>query len=167
MQDFDLWARLIRKYELYIVPDTLLHYRIRANDANLSSPKRDRVLRVKNEYYLVLRRYFDNVPSELFREAFADELINSDFADGLEYACEQAFAFGRSQMPLAKLIGVEKMHELINDPAAAAVLERRDALRPAAVLHVAWNRRCGGVVGLQLFDFVSGYRGRLDRRPSK
>jgi glycosyltransferase involved in cell wall biosynthesis len=127
LQDFDVWARLVRKFDLFIVPESLLHYRIRANDGNLSSPKRHQALRVKNEYYLVLRRFFDGVPPDLFREAFAGELVNPDFAEGPEYACEQAFAYGRSQMPLAKLIGVERMHALINDPAAAAVLERRYA----------------------------------------
>ncbi len=125
LQDFDVWVRLIRKYDLCVMPEKLLHYRIRAHDGNLSSPKRDQVLRVKNEYYLVLRRFFDSVPSELFREAFAGELLNPDFTDGPEYACEQAFAYGRSRLPLAQLIGVERLHGLLNDPAATEVLQRR------------------------------------------
>jgi glycosyltransferase involved in cell wall biosynthesis len=127
LQDFDVWARLVRKYDLFIIPEPLVHYRIRSDNGNLSSPRRDRILRVKNEYYLVLRRFFDGVPAELFREAFASDLVNADFADGPEYACEQAFAFGRSQMPLARLIGVERLHALLSDAASAAVLERRYA----------------------------------------
>jgi hypothetical protein len=78
-----------------------------------------------NEHYLVMRRFFDGLPADLFREAFADDLVHRDFADGLEYACEQAFLYCGSSFPLNRLIGIDRLHALLNDPAGAAVLARR------------------------------------------
>jgi glycosyltransferase involved in cell wall biosynthesis len=125
LQDFDLWARLIKQHDVFIMPDRLVRYRIRGASGNLSSPTRDRLTRLQNEYYLVHRRFFDGVSADFFREAFTGELVNPDFADGPEHICEQAFAFGRSQMPLARLIGLERLHALLADPETADVLARR------------------------------------------
>ena len=115
----------MKKYELFIMPDALLHYRIRANQGNLSSPNRGRLLRNNNEFYLVLRRFFEGTPVELFREAFREQLLKSDFAEGPEYACEQAFALERSQLPFARIVAIERLHALMTDPVAAEVLARQ------------------------------------------
>jgi glycosyltransferase involved in cell wall biosynthesis len=125
LQDFDLWLRLVKKHDLWIMPDQLVRYRIRASGANLSSPSGERLVRVQNEYYLILRQAFDDLPPELFREAFAGELACADFSDGIEYECEKAFAYCRSQIALAQLIGMERLHRLLADPVSAEVLNRR------------------------------------------
>ncbi|HEX4589482.1 MAG TPA: glycosyltransferase family 2 protein, partial [Gemmataceae bacterium] len=125
LQDYDVWVRLLRDFDLRIMPERLVKYRVRGGGGNLSSPNRERILRIKNEYYLILRRFFDGVSSGLFREAFAEELVRPDFSDGPEFACEQAFAFCRSEMPFAKLIGIERLHALLADSATAAALAGR------------------------------------------
>jgi hypothetical protein len=76
---------------------------------------------------MILRRFLDGVSAELFRDAFAGELVNADFADGPEYACEQAFLYCRSAAPLARLIGLERIQALLNDPLTSEVLARRYA----------------------------------------
>jgi hypothetical protein len=109
------------------MPDRLLQYRVRGDGGNLSTPSPGTIVRLQNETYLVLRRFFDGVPAELFRQAFAGELVNPDFADGPEYACEQAFAYCRLSMPLGRLIGIERLQALFNDAEAAEVLSRKYA----------------------------------------
>jgi glycosyltransferase involved in cell wall biosynthesis len=125
LQDFDAWVRLAKRHDFWIMPDRLVRYRIRAAAGNLSSPRRDRMVRLNNEYYLVYRRFFDGVPADLFREALADELVRPDFADGTEYLCEQAFACCRSLMPLTRLLGVERLYGLVANPDTARVLNER------------------------------------------
>jgi glycosyltransferase involved in cell wall biosynthesis len=125
LQDYDVWARLAKRYDLRIMPGSVISYRIRGGGGNLSSPTPDRLVRLQNETYLILRRFFDGVSPDLFREAFGDELIHLDFGDGLEYACEQAMLFCRASTPLGRLIGVERIHALLNDSAGADVLARR------------------------------------------
>ncbi|HEX4592509.1 MAG TPA: glycosyltransferase, partial [Gemmataceae bacterium] len=147
LQDYDVWVRLIKRFDLQLMEQPLVRYRVRGNGGNLSSPKRDQILRIKNEYYLVLRRFFDGLPAELFRDAFRDELIVPDFADGPEYDCEQAFALCRSEMPFAKLIGIERLHRLLCEPATASVLAGRYAFTNANFF-----RLLGTVNVTDLFD---------------
>jgi glycosyltransferase involved in cell wall biosynthesis len=135
LQDFDLWLRLVKKHSLWIMADRLVRYRIRASGANLSSPSGERLVRVQNEYYLILRHVFEDLPSELFREAFAGELARPDFAGAIEYECEKAFAYCRSQIALAQLIGMERLHRLLADPVSADLLARRYQYTPQQFFH--------------------------------
>lgn len=122
LQDFDVWLKLVKKHEIQIMPHRLLSYRVRASGGNLSSPTPDRMTRLANESYLILRRFFDNCEPELFREAFGDKLRNREFTSQVEFACEQAFLYCQSAATPARLIGIERLHELLNDPVASAVL---------------------------------------------
>jgi glycosyltransferase involved in cell wall biosynthesis len=122
LSDFDLWVRLIGTYPLQIMPDKLLSYRIRSGGQNLSAPDADSHLRSANEHYFLLRRFFDTISCELFREAFAESLICTDFQDGLEYACERAFLYTRTAWPMGRLIGTELLHDLLGDSQGAEVL---------------------------------------------
>jgi glycosyltransferase involved in cell wall biosynthesis len=125
LQDYDVWVRLAKNFDLCVMPDSLLHYRIRGGGGNLSSPTPERLVRLQNETYLILRRFFDGLSADLFREAFAAELVNPDFADGLEFACEQAFVYCRCTAPLGRLIGLERIQALLNDPHGTDLLARR------------------------------------------
>lgn len=122
LQDFDLWIRLLKKYEIHIDPQATLSYRIRDNGQNLSAPNPRQPLRLANEEYFVMRRFFDGLPPELFREAFRSELLRPECASPTETACEQAFLFLRSPSPVFRLIGIEKSYHLLQQPDAADVL---------------------------------------------
>jgi glycosyltransferase involved in cell wall biosynthesis len=125
LQDFDVWVRLAKQHNVNVMPARLLSYRVRGGGGNLSSPTRDRLVRLNNEYHLIYRHFFDGLSAELFRRTFVGELLRPDFADGPEYLCEQAFAYCRSPMPLVRLIGAERFHALLNDEKAAGLLRQR------------------------------------------
>jgi hypothetical protein len=118
------------------MPDKLVHYRIRGHGDNLSFPTPDRVVASHNELYLILRRYFDDCPSALFRDAFRSQLVNTDFQGENEYRCEQAFLFLNAGFPLSQLIGIEKLHALLQDDATAAVLRQRYNFTPVRFMQV-------------------------------
>jgi glycosyltransferase involved in cell wall biosynthesis len=48
LQDFDVWSRLVKRYDLRIMPDWLIGYRIRGGSGNLSSPSPERLVRLQN-----------------------------------------------------------------------------------------------------------------------
>lgn len=125
LQDFDQWIRLLKRFDIHISPQSTLHYRIRGDGRNLSTPNPRQSLRCANEHYFIMRRFFEGLDAELFREAFRGELLRPDCATTAEIACEQAFLFVRSPSAVHRLIGVEKLHELLDDPACAAVLQQR------------------------------------------
>ena len=61
LQDFDLWMRtLLKGYEFYIMPEKLISYRIRANNANLSAPSAESVIRTTFEKGLIFKKLFTN-----------------------------------------------------------------------------------------------------------
>jgi glycosyltransferase involved in cell wall biosynthesis len=118
------WIELIKRYEFEILPDRLYHFRIRAGGANLSGPGADKQIRARSELYLVMKSFFRDLPTELFRQAFRRHLVNPDFSSPVEEACEQAFLCLNAPAHLTQLIGVERLHQLLHDREGATVLQR-------------------------------------------
>ncbi len=122
--DLGRFVQLLKKYEFETLPDRLYKVRIRTGWENLSGAAPDKQMRVINEMYLVMKTYFEGIPTELFREAFRPHLINPDFYSDMERACEEAFLYLRTSRHLDPLIAVERLYHLLNDPEGAAVLKR-------------------------------------------
>ena len=137
MQDFDLWIRLVKKYELSVLPKKTIQYRV--YPGNLSGISDDassdpgRTGRILTELYLVMRNFFDGVTDRLFCEAFGSGLIGPKCETELERKCEQAFLYTRSPFKLNQLIGVEKLHMLLHDPQAVVLLEHRYGFTPVSI----------------------------------
>ncbi len=129
-QDFDLWIRLIKRYDFAFLSERLVGYRILDRDGNLSSPTAAHHIRNHNEFLFFMRPFFDGMPAELFREAFGDVLIRSDCREPAEIQCEQAFLFLGSRHRELWVVGLERLHDLLRDPASAALLERSYGLTP-------------------------------------
>jgi glycosyltransferase involved in cell wall biosynthesis len=123
LQDFDMWIRLLKKYELSTVPGRVTQYRIHGR--NLSRPRIASSLRSASELYVIMRRFFDDVPLELFHEAFDHQLIDPTCSDRVQVQCEQAFLYLKSHFKLNQLIGIERLHDLLQSPDTAGVLEER------------------------------------------
>ena len=72
--DFDRWIRLLEKYEIYVMTQELTAFRVRANAANMSAPRRDSMLRGAFEAFEVLKRY-RGFSRELLLEIFAHDVV--------------------------------------------------------------------------------------------
>ena len=57
LPDFDMWVRLAMHYELYVLPEKLVRFRIRDHEANISGNRRDTRVRGYTEYYKVLDHF--------------------------------------------------------------------------------------------------------------
>jgi len=123
LQDFDLWIRLLKTYDIHFIPEATLSYRIRSENRNLSAPNPRQSLRCVNELYFIVRRFFDGLSPEVFREAFGGELLRPACSSPVEIACEQAFLLLRSPSPVYRLVGIEKIHELLENREATEVLQ--------------------------------------------
>ncbi len=125
LQDFDMWIRYLKQFGLSILPEPLVSYRIRWDNQNLSSPRPEHHVRGDNEYLFIMRRFFDGVPLDLFRKAFARELRRPDCFSPEEIACEQAFLFLQGPHPMQWVLGLERLYSLLGAPESAAVLRDR------------------------------------------
>ena len=75
--DFDRWIRLLEKYEIHVMPQELTAFRVRADAANMSAPRRDSMLRSAFEAFEVLKRY-RSFSRELLLEIFAHDVVAHD-----------------------------------------------------------------------------------------
>jgi len=122
--DLDMWMRLCLKYEIHILPDKLVRFRARADDANASGNRPDTRIRGVYEYYKLL-------PTYQMIESFA-ELVkvfpsakkydrgdesNRDFALAMVALEEKPF-------PFTQLFGLDLLFGIISDPQCAANIKR-------------------------------------------
>lgn len=126
LQDFELLLRLIKRHPFVFMPERTVSWRIRAAGGNLSAFSPFKQVRGENEYYLILRRFFDDTPPDLLREAFGKDFVRPDSRTPEELACETAFLCLRHGIrPLARLVGVERLYDLLRDPQTADLLARK------------------------------------------
>jgi hypothetical protein len=125
-----MWLRFVKRYELRSIPQATVSYRIRAGQQNLGAPTAGQATRAALEHYLILRRFFDDCPPELFREAFADRLRHTADSSAEALAYEQALLFLDSDRPLLRLVGIERLYGLLSDPATAHRLAERYDVTP-------------------------------------
>lgn len=117
-QDFAMWVKLVKKYDFCILPQRLIKYRIRANSQNLSSSFNNS--RTQFEIVEIYRHMFDEMPSALFKEVFANEIKNKDFSGEVEYDLEKAFLYLTHDSLYTKNIGLQKLFSIMQDPKVVA-----------------------------------------------
>jgi glycosyltransferase involved in cell wall biosynthesis len=123
LQDFDMWTKLLKQNEIFILPLKLAKYRIRNNSGNLSSSAN--TLRVKFEMYQIYRHVLNDISIDLFKDAFHKDIKRKDFQDGIEYEIEKAFLYLKHQFPFIRSIGVEKLFNLLQDSLVLAVAKEK------------------------------------------
>lgn len=91
-QDYELWMRIVLKYNLYVYPETLVKYRWTPElKDNISSNTEDNNTRFYNENLLAVYRLFQRITNQEFIEYFQDMFVNRDAYNDLELMCEKAF----------------------------------------------------------------------------
>jgi glycosyltransferase involved in cell wall biosynthesis len=124
LPDFDFWIRLLKHSGIHILPEPLIFFRSTRN--NLSGATQRNLRRNKNELFLILNRYFDDMPDALFTEAFAKRFRYAEASSPLELECEKTFLYLRADgrhYNLYRIIGMTRMHRLMEDAGARRVLQ--------------------------------------------
>lgn len=115
LPDFDMWIRLCLKYEIHVLPERLVKFRVRDNEANASGSRPEVRIRDRMEYCYILKHFF--------RIGTFDELV-SIFPEAEKYyranGCVPEFvmamvALSDNTLPWAKFLGIETLFDLITD----------------------------------------------------
>jgi glycosyltransferase involved in cell wall biosynthesis len=122
--DFDMWIRLCLKYEIHVLPEKLIRFRVRDNEANASGNRPETRLRVRYEYYKLLPNYRKLSQFEDLVKVFpsAEKYDRKEEADmgfilGMIALEEKSLIFTR-------LFGMDLLFEAISDPMRAANIKR-------------------------------------------
>jgi len=124
VQDWDMWIKLAKKYELYIMPERLIKYRIRDENKNLSTSP-ENYIRCIFEQYQISKSIFDNISIDLFKEAFSDKIKNNNFSQMAEFELEKAFLYLTHRQALIQSIGVEKLFNLLQNEDVLSVAKTK------------------------------------------
>lgn len=92
LPDYNLWTRVLNQYDIHILEEVLVqHRRCNKTNGNTSAPVVENSIRDVNESLYTLLHYFDDMPSELFVEAFGSEFRKKDAKTEEELLCEKFF----------------------------------------------------------------------------
>lgn len=126
IQDFELWTRIVKEYEIHVIQERLTNYRWFISGKNASAPS-DTVNRRSNvEFAYVLSRYFDDISDELFVSAFAEEFVNKKARSHEMLLCERALMLLRPVFcgyP-GKIGGIIKLINLMQNEKTREILRR-------------------------------------------
>lgn len=119
LPDFDMWVRLCLKYDIYVLEDELVRFRIRDDEANASGDKPETRIRIFFEYYQSLLSYtyvdgFDEL-TYIFPEA-------KKYYRGDQSSVKFALAMVALELKpthFVELIGLNIIFDLLQDEARA------------------------------------------------
>ena len=125
--DFELWTRIVKKYDIYVLQEKLATYRWFRSGKNFSAPSDTVNIRSTSEFAFVMSRYFDDISDELLVEVFLNDFINRDAKSHEELMCERALMLlrtGISGNP-GKIGGIIKLADLIQQDSTRKLLREK------------------------------------------
>jgi glycosyltransferase involved in cell wall biosynthesis len=111
LQDFELWVRLAPFCRFALSDDRLMRYRIRSRAGNLSS--RDNKWRNTAETRLIYAAFFDHAPRDFLRRAFPELAPGGAPESDAGFEIGLADLYLRHKKPQVRLIGIERLIELL------------------------------------------------------
>ena len=92
LPDFQKWISLVKRCPIHIITEDLtLHRRHLATCGNMSAGGMENEIRFREESYCILESFFDDIPDELFIEAFSRLFRYNKASTPEELLCEKYF----------------------------------------------------------------------------
>lgn len=127
LPDFDMWVRLLKKYEIYVSDMEMIAFRHLPGE-NASSATTVNYRRLLNEFYFILQRFFEGVSRDIFLDGFSDLLVESDPPNYIHIDIEQSLLYlakNRWCSHIYNLIGLEKIYFLLGSDIHRRILNDR------------------------------------------
>jgi hypothetical protein len=117
--DLDMWVRLCLKYDIHVLPEKLVRFRIRSNEMNASGNRPDARVRGVFDRLQILNNYRGIKNADEFIKVFPNRKEYFR-ADGFDAGFALGMAALEPSTPIyAKLFGLQVLFELLNDPERA------------------------------------------------
>ena len=127
IQDFDMWMRIAKLYDIHILTEPLMNYRHCLAGGNVSAINMATQRRTTYEMYRVMGRFFDDLSDEDFVRCFGHEFKNPNASTHEELLCEKALFLldpifcGHA----TKLFGMEKLADLLDNEETRLLLRQK------------------------------------------
>lgn len=119
LPDFDMWIRLCLKYDIHILPEKLVRFRVRAGELNVSGDRTDARIRQQFEYLQIYENYLAlKSPQEIIK-VFPDaqKYINHDEFDA-NFALAMVF-LEANKFNTTNLFALQLLFQALNNPERA------------------------------------------------
>ncbi len=122
--DLEMWVRVCLKYDIHVLPERLIKFRVRDNEANVSGNRPEARVRFLYEFYKLLQHYrklatFDDLVSVFPSAEKYDRNEESD----VEFALAMV-ALEEKPFPFTSLFGLDLLFDAMSDPKRAANIMR-------------------------------------------
>ena len=136
LPDFDMWIRLCKKYDIHIMDDRLIKFRILDGELNASGSRPTTRVRSLNEYYKLLQRYRYFVGKDEIFKIFPDYIShdrgeNTDPEYVLARVCLESPPFF-----LRHLLAIEILFDIFNNPLRRQVIENAYGFFPKDLIKI-------------------------------
>jgi GT2 family glycosyltransferase len=124
LPDFDMWIRLCLKYEIFILPEKLVRFRVRGDEQNVSGNQPEKRIRGMYEFYKTLENFkaierFDDLV-KIFPSA---EKYNRKTETDVHFVLAMVALEEKSSI-LMQLLGLDILFDVISDPVRSANIRR-------------------------------------------
>lgn len=124
LPDLDMWMRLCLKYEIHVLTEKLVRFRVRDNEANASASRPDSRIRHAYEFYKLLSNYRKLTSfNDLIKIFPSAEKYNRNQETDIDFVLAMAVL---NEKPFAQtqLFAQDILFEVISDPKRAANIKR-------------------------------------------
>ncbi len=94
-EDFDMWLRMVFKYPIYLMEETLTRYRWTESEEKISSNGQKHMNSVLNVYAMINMSILEKIENEDFCRLFKSEFVYPKSETKLEIECEKAYLLSR------------------------------------------------------------------------
>ncbi|RJP95087.1 MAG: glycosyltransferase [Desulfobacteraceae bacterium] len=124
LPDFDMWIRLCLKYEIFILPDQLVRFRVHENEETTSGNKPEKRIRLKYEFYKTLENY-KKIESfcDLVKVFPTAEKYNRGNETDIQFVLAMV-ALEEASSASKQLFGLDILLELISNPIRSATIQK-------------------------------------------
>lgn len=114
--DFDMWIRLCLKHEIHVLPEKLVRFRVRDNEANSSGSRPETRARVLFEFSMLLPNYLELTDKDDLIKVFPEaKAFYSERGDSAHYALARAMLETR-KFDFVVPFALNLIFEILNDP---------------------------------------------------
>lgn len=115
LPDLDMWTRIVQHFDIFVMSDRLLSFRI--HDRNTSTPSPETSQRDLHERRFILSKVMDRISPDNFVRAFG--LKGIDLSDALDLQIERALyltSYKGRYIGIFRELGLDLLYALLDDP---------------------------------------------------
>ena len=136
LTDFDMWIRLCAKYEIHVLEDPLVKFRILDNGMNTSGNRPEARIRCSNESYKLLQQYRSILIQDNIFKIFPDFISYDRGKDtDLEYVLARV-CLESDDYFLRNLLAIDILFDILNDPSHRQAVDKIYGFSPRDFIEI-------------------------------